>query len=90
MLKRIYHRIHKKPKAKTTPEEILDKRQKIADAASSRQNNWRQKSSSVNSKDKIIANIRSNYIKRGKDEPIGLYSSSLEVLKKHLIYIKTL
>jgi hypothetical protein len=87
MFKRIFR---KKTKVKTTSsdQEIKEKRAKLAEAASRRQNNWRQQSSSITSKDRIIATIKADYQAKGKEAPIGLYSSSLPVLKKHLVYIK--
>ena len=87
MFKRIFKR-----KAKVPPPlsqlEIKEKRAKLAEAASRRQNNWRQQSSSISNKDRIIARIKADYQSKGKEAPIGLYSSSLTVLKKHLEYIK--
>lgn len=78
------------PKKKANQADIQAKRDKIAKAACDRQNNWRQKTSVVDSKDKIIASIRANYKSRNKDEPIGLYSSSVVVLRNHLDYIRSL
>lgn len=64
------------------------KRIKMAQAASNRMADWRQKSSALNPKDKVLASIRTIYSHKGKDPPIGLASSSLPVLQKHLRYLK--
>ena len=87
MLKRILYRKRNRqpPPARESTEA---KRNKLAEAAYQRQSNWRQKSSALDPKDRVIASIRAIYSAKGKDPPIGLPSSSLESLQRHLRYIK--
>jgi hypothetical protein len=63
------------------------KRDQLATAALSRQNNWRQQTNPVSKTDRLMVKINNLYKTRGLDPPLGLTSSNVESLKKHLNYL---
>lgn len=86
---RLLGRRKKSKETKPHTESLELKRERMANAAISRQGNWRQRTSSISESDRTLAKIYQVYHKIDKDPPLGLRSSKLGILKRHLNYLNT-
>ena len=64
------------------------KRNLIATAALKRKENWKQKTSAIGSKEKLLAKIIETQRKSNIRLPIGLESANVKQLQKYYQYIK--
>ena len=69
-------------------EQRLRQREQLAQAALSRQLDWKQQLKPVNTSDKLLVKINRIYQDRGIDPPLGLPSCSVTQLENHLRYLK--
>lgn len=77
---------------------VSEKRQRAAEAAETRQTDWRQGGSTDpdkakalrvrREKDELLGRIYNRYTVLGKEPPIGLPSCDIEQLKRHLETLK--
>jgi hypothetical protein len=86
---RLLRRRTKSKETKPRTESLELKRERMAGAAISRQGNWRQRTSSISESDRTLAKIYQVYQKIDQDPPLGLCSSGLSILKRHLNYLNT-